>query len=158
MRLRHEGNRAHLALDESAAVAHRQVFTDEDDREAWGITMDFDSEGRLVGMEFEDPERQLPSSALGGAPELRVEYDATAGAAYLYLTHIRRGGVEHTLAFGEDDTRAAWGINLDFDRKDRLVGIEFESDALAPKVLLDGAPAPRAPSRWRRLLWRFGLG
>ena len=158
MRLRHEGNRAYLALDESAAVVHRQVFTDEDYREAWGITMDFDAEGRLVGLEFEDPERQLPASAMSDVPHFRIEYDREPGLAYLYLTDIRRGGVEHTLPFDDDETRAAWGINLDFDREDRLVGVEFESADMVPTVLLDGAPPPPAPSRWRRLPWRFGRG
>ena len=162
MHLRAEGNCAYLSLDESATVADRLVFTHEDHREAWGMNFDFDGEGRLVGIEFEDPGRQLPESVLADDAALRTEWDeGTAdepGAAYLYLTEIPRGGVEHTLAFGEEETRAAWGINLDFDANDRLLGIEFESDDLAPVTLLQGArrlPPPPERGRGRLRLMRL---
>jgi hypothetical protein len=49
-------SRAYLLLDESVEVANRLVFTHEDHREAWGIKLDFDADGRLVGIEFEDAE------------------------------------------------------------------------------------------------------
>jgi Protein of unknown function (DUF2283) len=160
MRLRPEGKRAYLSLDESGTVTDRLVFTDEDHREAWGMNFDLNADGRLVGIEFKDPGRQLPESLLADGEALRTEWDeGTAdepGAAYLYLTEIPKGGVEHTLAFGEEETHAAWGINLDFDANDRLLGIEFESDDLAPPALLDGAHRlPHAPlrGRVRVLMW-----
>jgi Protein of unknown function (DUF2283) len=162
MHLRSEGNRAYLSLDESATVADQLVLTHEDHREAWGMNFDFDADGRLVGVEFEDPGRQLPESLFADGGGLRAEWDeGTAdepGAAYLYLSEIRKGGVEHTLAFGEEETRAAWGIKLDFDANDRLLGIEFESDDSAPVTLLQGArrlSPPPAPGRGRLLLMRL---
>jgi hypothetical protein len=157
MHLRYEGNRAYLSLDESATVADRHVFTHEDHREAWGMNFDFDADGHLVGIEFEDPGRQLPEGLLADGAGLLAEHDKRAGAAYFYLTKIRKGAVEHTLAFGEEETHAGWGINLDFDADDRLLGIGFESDDLAPPALLDRAhgllPVP-LPGRVRVLMWR----
>jgi hypothetical protein len=38
----------------------------------------------------------------------------------------------------------AWGINLDFDHDDRLVGIEFESADQAPRGSSPVRSAPRA--------------
>jgi uncharacterized protein YuzE len=96
------------------------VITGDEDPSAAGITLDFDSNGRLVGLELGGRHAELP------APEpRRVTHDRIADAAYLYLVDIRPRGVADTVAFGSDETRPAWGINLDFDHDDRLVGIEF---------------------------------
>ena len=127
---------AYLSLDEEAAVTNRLGFTDDDCRLAWGINLAFDAHDRLVGVEFEHAHRQVPEGLLSRGEGLRLEYDAQVGAAYLYLQPIGAGGVAETLAFGEDENRPAWGLNLDFDRGGRLVGIEFESGELAPASLL----------------------
>lgn len=52
--------------------------------------------------------------------EVRVTYDGSADAAYIYLVPIEAGGVATTVA-GEDE---AGSVNLDFDREGRLIGIE----------------------------------
>src|SRR5262245_58012690 len=52
--------------------------------------------------------------------ELRVTYDSSADAAYIYLGRIEAGGVATTVA-GEDE---AGSVNLDFDHDGRLLGIE----------------------------------
>ena len=90
---------------------------------------------RAAITEDEDP------SAAGPEPR-RVTHDRVADAAYLYLADIRPRGVADTVAFSSDETRPAWGINLDFDHDDRLVGIEFESARMAPQALLARAERP----------------
>ena len=52
--------------------------------------------------------------------ELRVTYDSSTDAAYIYLVRIEAGGVATTVP-GEDE---AGSVNLDFDRDGRLLGIE----------------------------------
>jgi uncharacterized protein YuzE len=106
-RLFPDRNRAYLLLDEGAAVVNRPVFTEEDDREAWGINLDFDAAGHFVGVEFERADGQVPEGLLRGGEGLRVEYDEEAGAGFLYLQMIPPGGVDNTLAFGEEATRPA---------------------------------------------------
>lgn len=51
---------------------------------------------------------------------MRVEYDPEADAAYLYLS--TEAPVVETTVLGEDE---AEGINLDFDKFGKLVGIEI---------------------------------
>jgi uncharacterized protein YuzE len=67
---------------------------------------------------------------------MRVEYDASADAAYIYLVpEIPAGGVERTVPV---DPREIDGmINLDFDSDGRLVGIEVldASQLLTPETL-----------------------
>jgi uncharacterized protein YuzE len=133
-----ERNYAYLSLDD-APVVTRLAFTDEDFREAWGINLHFDEPGHLVGIEFEEAERQVPARLLAHGEGLRVEHDPATRAAYLYLQPIGKGGVAETLAFGEEENRPAWGINLDFDKAGRLIGVEFESDRDAPPSLLTQA-------------------
>jgi uncharacterized protein YuzE len=120
----------YLALDD-AAVDRRVAITEDEDPSAAGITLDFDSIGRLVGLELGGRHAELPAPEPG-----RVTLDLVAGAAYLYLADIRPRGVADTVAFSSDETRPAWGINLDVDHNDRLVGIEFESVNQAPEALL----------------------
>jgi uncharacterized protein YuzE len=130
--LRSEPDRdaARLLLDPQAPSARRLAFTDEDHREAWGITLDFDADGHLVALEFAEPRRQVPAPLLADGERVWATYDSEVGAAYLYLQEIDKGGVAETLDFGE------WGINLDFDAAGRLVGIEFEDAAVAPAAML----------------------
>jgi len=52
--------------------------------------------------------------------EVRVTYDGSADAAYIYLVPIEAGLVATTVP-GEDE---AASVNLDFDREGRLLGIE----------------------------------
>lgn len=125
-----DGDVARLTLDPNAARARRLAFSDEDHREAWGITLDFDGDGHLVGLEFAEPERQVPEGVLARGRRLWATYDPQVNAAYLYLEDVGHGGVAETLDFGE------WGVNLDFDEEGRLVGIEFEDAEVAPAALL----------------------
>ena len=70
---------------------------------------------------------------------MRVEYDASVDAAYIYLVpKIPAGGVERTVPV---DPRQIDGmINLDFDSDGRLVGIEVldASQFLSPELLRSG--------------------
>ncbi len=64
---------------------------------------------------------------------LRVNYDAEAGAAYIYLTgSIGPGGAKRTLF-------ATPQINLDFDAQGCLIGIELLSPSLLHPVLASQA-------------------
>jgi uncharacterized protein YuzE len=130
LRLETGRNVARLTLDAGAEVARRLTFSDEDHREAWGITLEFDGDGHLVGLEFAEPERQVPERLLVHRRRMWATYDPQVSAAYLYLEDVGRGGVAETLDFGE------WGVNLDFDAGGRLVGIEFEDSEVAPAALL----------------------
>jgi uncharacterized protein YuzE len=130
LRLETGRNVARLTLDAGAEVARRLTFSDEDHREAWGITLEFDGDGHLVGLEFAEPERQVPERLLVQGRRMWATYDPQVSAAYLYLEDVGRGGVAETLDFGE------WGVNLDFDAGGRLVGIEFEDSEVAPAALL----------------------
>jgi len=132
MELRREIDRnvARLTLDPGAEVARRLAFRDEDHREAWGITVEFDADGHLVGLEFAEPERQVPEGLLLHGRRPTITYDVQVSAAYLFLEDVGRGGVADTLNFGE------WGLNLDFDEAGRLVGLEFEDAEVAPAALL----------------------
>jgi uncharacterized protein YuzE len=62
------------------------------------------------------PRREVP----GGAPLIRLDRDSEADTAYLYLNDaIPHGTVVRAVACGP--------VVLDFDRLDRLVGIEIRS-------------------------------
>lgn len=55
---------------------------------------------------------------------MRLEYDPTVDAAYLYIAdHIGEGGVK--LTYPCDPTIVNGMINLDFDAEGRLVGVEI---------------------------------
>ena len=69
---------------------------------------------------------------------MKVEYDKTANAAYIYLTNIEDGGVNFT--YPCDPSEVGGMINLDFDNNNRLLGIEvLDADKILPKELLDNA-------------------
>ncbi|MDM8085124.1 DUF2283 domain-containing protein [Cellulomonas cellasea] len=69
---------------------------------------------------------------------MRVTFDASVDAAYIYLVdEITAGGVARTVPV---DPREIDGmINLDFDAEGRLLGIEVleASRFLSPKLLRD---------------------
>lgn len=49
---------------------------------------------------------------------MRTTYDKEADAAYIYIKeNIKKGEVARTIALNDD-------INLDFDKKNKLIGIE----------------------------------
>jgi uncharacterized protein YuzE len=68
---------------------------------------------------------------------MRLEYDREADAAYIQLVEeISSGGVHRTV--GCDPSEVGGMINLDFDAKGRLVGIEIldASKMLSPELLV----------------------
>jgi uncharacterized protein YuzE len=72
---------------------------------------------------------------------LRIEYDARADAAYIYVTdQIAPGAVAKTVPC---DPAQAGLINLDFDADGRLLGIEVldASRRLGPDLLRTAAPS-----------------
>lgn len=66
---------------------------------------------------------------------MRIEYDAAADAAYIYLADRGPGGSKHT--YPCDPLSIAGDIVLDFDGTGRLIGIEVlaASKKLPPEVL-----------------------
>ena len=58
---------------------------------------------------------------------MRVDYDTEHDLAYIYLRRIEPGGVAETVLGWPGTT--AFGINLDFDRDGRLIGIEVDAAA-----------------------------
>ena len=58
---------------------------------------------------------------------MRVTYDPTADAMYLYLTE-HRAGTPHAARTKE----VAAGVMLDFDHKNRVIGIEILSVSKLP--------------------------
>ena len=70
-------------------------------------------------------------------PTPRVEYDAEANAAYIYLVEeILRGGVARTVSV---DPREGMMVNLDLDSAGRIIGIEVlgARSLLSPDLLRD---------------------
>ena len=59
-----------LAPEESRLVADTLIFADERSRVAWGINLDFDGGGCLVGVEFEAADEQVPGELLSQARRL----------------------------------------------------------------------------------------
>jgi len=71
---------------------------------------------------------------------MRVEYDKSANAAYIYLiNNIADGGIKH--CYPCDPIEVGGMINLDFDgegREGRLIGIEvLGASEKLPKEILD---------------------
>ncbi len=61
---------------------------------------------------------------------MKITYDKTADAAYIYLTDIEAGGAARTETVNEN-------INLDFDATGKLVGIEvLSASKILPESLL----------------------
>lgn len=68
---------------------------------------------------------------------MRIRYDKDADAAYIYIEgFIKKGGVKKTIEFNDN-------IILDFDGKNRLLGIEIldASKVLNKKFLEEAQPA-----------------
>jgi uncharacterized protein YuzE len=70
---------------------------------------------------------------------MRVTYDKAVDAAYIYFTAIPDGGVARTFLVDEF-VKTTDMINLDFDKANRLLGIEvLSASTQLPKELLDSA-------------------
>jgi uncharacterized protein YuzE len=69
---------------------------------------------------------------------VRLTYDREADALYITLTTVEKGGVKRTWV-GEGENQ---GVHLDFDAKNRLVGIEVldASGRVAADVLRKAEP------------------
>lgn len=70
-------------------------------------------------------------------PTPRVEYDAEANAAYIYLVQeILSGGVARTVSI---DPREGMMVNLDLDSEGQIIGIEVldARSLLSPDLLQD---------------------
>ena len=67
---------------------------------------------------------------------MRVTYDETVDAAYIYLVEIDSSEVATTVP--GDPRSEAFGVNLDFDKDGRLLGLEVESaSSLLPPSFLN---------------------
>ncbi|MFE3560236.1 DUF2283 domain-containing protein [Streptomyces sp. NPDC059193] len=86
---------------------------------------------------------------------MRVEYDASANMAYIYLIDkINPGEAVQQVPVGEDTTAV-----LDYDSQGRLLGIELfnarsrlHPDLLAIAESIDGQARPPAPQPRRQTL------
>lgn len=66
---------------------------------------------------------------------MKITYDETVDAAYIYLKDIQPGGVKKTYPCDPDKVDGL--INLDFDENNILVGIEIlDASKKLPKELL----------------------
>ena len=68
---------------------------------------------------------------------MKIEYDKTVDAAYIYLEYpIKEGDVKKTIELNQD-------IIVDFDSKDKLIGVEIlnASKVLNKKVLTEAMAA-----------------
>ncbi|MEK7616168.1 MAG: DUF2283 domain-containing protein [Patescibacteria group bacterium] len=69
---------------------------------------------------------------------MKITYDKEADAAMIYLQEIKQGGTAWT--YPCDPTEIKGMINLDFDKDNRLIGIEvLDASKRLPKELLDSA-------------------
>jgi uncharacterized protein YuzE len=63
---------------------------------------------------------------------MKITWDRSADAAYIYLTEIKSGQAAHTVALAPSEARGHM-INLDFDAGNRLLGIEvLDASAVLP--------------------------
>jgi uncharacterized protein YuzE len=103
---------AYLTLDRSADHHYRLTLTADYHRLADGITLDFDAEGRVIGVGFEDARRQLSEAVLRGeVPVIELDPGEKYGGsevdmAYLYLDPTRRGRAEETLVIDDEESRS----------------------------------------------------
>lgn len=102
------------------------------------IAFDFNSDGKVLGLEILGASRLLADEtlkAIGRLP-VRMSYDADADAAYVYLVNEIRSGDVHRSA-RVDPVEVGGMINLDFGVDGRLLGIEIfgASEVLPPEVL-----------------------
>ena len=72
---------------------------------------------------------------------MKVTYDPTVDAAYIYLVPIARGGAKSTYCCPPNEVGCM--LNLDFDAEGRLIGIEVigASARLPPQLLQDAGPS-----------------
>ena len=69
---------------------------------------------------------------------MRVTFDRAANAAYIYLREIGPGEIGETVNADGKHTRGK--VNLDFDKKGRLIGIEvLDATRALPAEVLDSA-------------------
>jgi uncharacterized protein YuzE len=69
---------------------------------------------------------------------MRVTFDRAANAAYIYLREIGSGEVHETVNADGKHNRSM--VNLDFDQKGRLIGIEvLDATRALPQEVLDAA-------------------
>ncbi|GAA2295302.1 hypothetical protein GCM10010234_41460 [Streptomyces hawaiiensis] len=71
--------------------------------------------------------------------DVRVTYDRTVDAAYVYFTHPQvRAQAAHM--YPCDPVEVGGVLNIDFDDKGRVIGIEvLAASSKLPKYLLDSA-------------------
>lgn len=68
---------------------------------------------------------------------MKVTYDKSADAAYIYFARIDPGGVEFTYLC---NLKFEGMINLDFNKENQLLGIEvLNASRRLPKEILDSA-------------------
>lgn len=70
---------------------------------------------------------------------MRITYDKSSDAAYIHLVDIPPGGVANTYCVDDFDLVSDM-VNLDFDKDNKLLGIEvLGASSQLPKELLDSA-------------------
>ena len=110
------------------------------------VNLDFDQNGRLIGVEVIDARRLLASELLDQDTDIgRVVYDPEADAAYISLvTHtLPRGASSAISTYPCDPAEVGAIINLNFDTEGRLIGIEaLDARRKLPEVLLKTAIHP----------------
>jgi uncharacterized protein YuzE len=136
---------AYLALDRAAHAHRRMRLGAPYDRRAWGISLDFDEEGHLIGLEVQDAHRQLSDALLRGGVPL-VELDPAekygmpgVGLAYVWLDPDRTGVADETVVIDPDASHAFGDVNLDIEPNGRLIGIEVMDARDLPDAVLKRA-------------------
>jgi uncharacterized protein YuzE len=132
-------------LDEAAQRRYRLTLTADHDPLAAGITLDFDADGRVIGVGFDDARGQISDAVLQGDPPL-LEFDSDqkygeegVGMAYLELDPRGNGRTQETVVIDDEEARTTGDVNLDLDLNGRLLGIEFVDARDVPPVVLERA-------------------
>jgi uncharacterized protein YuzE len=74
---------------------------------------------------------------------MRVTYDPSVDAAYIYLREVEPGGIKESVDIDAPEGVAAGSVVVDFDHEGRMVGIEvLNARRCLPKHFLDGAERP----------------
>ncbi len=69
---------------------------------------------------------------------IKTTYDKSVDAIYIYLKEIVPG--ETSFTYSCDPFKIKGEINLDFDKKNRLIGIEIlDASKKLPKTIIDNA-------------------
>ncbi|WP_149823548.1 DUF2283 domain-containing protein [Streptomyces tailanensis] len=72
--------------------------------------------------------------------DVRVTYDRTADAAYVYLADPQARATASAAMYPCDPVQVGGMINLDFDEQGRLIGVEvLGASAKLPTYLLESA-------------------